>query len=183
MKCALACVVVVAALTLVACEREQRRFSESAGAAPVQPTAGTTTVQPGGMAATSSGTSPQPTMNRSGSYENNAYAISQGKRLFTWYNCVGCHARGGGGIGPPLMDDRWRYGHEPHAIFTTIVEGRANGMPAFGGRIPEQQVWQLVAYVRSMSALVPADAAPGRADAMQAGEPEQRRERRTPKQE
>ena len=30
--------------------------------------------------------------------EQNAYAIAQGKRLFSWYNCVGCHANGGGGI-------------------------------------------------------------------------------------
>jgi hypothetical protein len=30
-------------------------------------------------------------------YESNAYAVSQGKRLFTLYNCSGCHAQGGGG--------------------------------------------------------------------------------------
>ena len=37
----------------------------------------------------------------------------QGKRLFSWYNCIGCHANGGGGIGPPLMDDEWIYGSRP----------------------------------------------------------------------
>jgi cytochrome c oxidase cbb3-type subunit 3 len=39
-------------------------------------------------------------------------------------------------------------------------------MPAFGGKIPEYQLWQLVAYVRSLSGQQPATAAPGRNDHM-----------------
>ncbi len=54
-------------------------------------------------------------------------------------------------------------------------------MPSFGGRIPDNQIWQLVAYVRSMSGLVRADAAPGRADSIQSHEPESRREFSPPK--
>ena len=38
-------------------------------------------------------------------------------------------------------------------------------MPAFADRIPQDQIWQLVAYVRSMSGLAPQDAAPNRDDA------------------
>src|SRR5438046_958872 len=68
--------------------------------------------------------------------EGNAFALSEGKRLFYAFNCSGCHANGGGGIGPPLMDSEWLYGHEPDAIFTTIARGRPNGMPAFGGKVP-----------------------------------------------
>ena len=41
---------------------------------------------------------------------------------------------GGGGIGPPLMDDRWIYGSAPENIYASIVQGRPNGMPAWGGR-------------------------------------------------
>ena len=51
-------------------------------------------------------------------------------------------------------------------------------MPAFGGRVPEQQVWQLVAYVQSMSGNVPKDAAPARNDDMSTVKPEMRREPR-----
>jgi cytochrome c oxidase cbb3-type subunit III len=105
-------------------------------------------------------------------YEGNAYAISEGKRLYTWFNCVGCHFRGGGGIGPPLMDHEWIYGSEPENIFASIVEGRPNGMPSFGGKIPADQVWQLVAYVRSLSGLVPKAAVPVRSDHMNAKSPE-----------
>jgi cytochrome c oxidase cbb3-type subunit 3 len=39
-------------------------------------------------------------------------------------------------------------------------------MPAFGGRIPEYQVWQITAYVRSLSGLARMNAAPGRSDHM-----------------
>lgn len=112
--------------------------------------------------------------------EQNAYAVAQGKRLFSWYNCVGCHAHGGGGSGPALMDDKWLYGPEPGNVYQSIVQGRPNGMPAFGSLIPESQVWQLVAYVRSMSGLVRADVAPGRNDDLQAVPPEGRRERAQP---
>ena len=66
-------------------------------------------------------------------------------------NCTGCHAHGGGAIGPPLMDDSWIYGSHPDQIFATIVEGRPNGMPSFRGKLPDYEIWQLAAYVRSLS--------------------------------
>jgi cytochrome c oxidase cbb3-type subunit 3 len=103
----------------------------------------------------------------------NAYAVSEGKRLFSQFNCAGCHGQGGGAMGPPLMDDEWIYGAEPENIFATIVQGRPNGMPAFGPRISTSQVWQLAAYVRSMGGLVRKDVAPARSDAMQAKAQEQ----------
>jgi cytochrome c oxidase cbb3-type subunit 3 len=84
--------------------------------------------------------------------ENEAY-LAEGKRLYNNFNCSGCHASGGGAIGPAFLDDEWVYGKESSNIFWTIVEGRPQGMPAFGGRIPERQLWQIVAYVRSLSGL------------------------------
>jgi cytochrome c oxidase cbb3-type subunit 3 len=148
---ALACVV----LLLVACQREQRRFSEVAPASG-RPTH--VTLQ----------ASPNPA-------EGNAWAISQGKQLYEAYNCNGCHANGGGGMGPALMDATWLYGSEPQDVYTSIVEGRPNGMPAFGGRIPDVQVWELVAYVRSMSGQARFDVRPTRSDHMRVKESEQAR--------
>jgi cytochrome c oxidase cbb3-type subunit 3 len=101
-------------------------------------------------------------------YEENAWHVSEGKRLFQWFNCVGCHGNGGGGMGPPLMDDTWIYGGEIQNIAATILQGRPNGMPSFRGRIPEEQVWQLAAYVRSMPRHVRKDVAPGRSDDLNA---------------
>lgn len=111
-------------------------------------------------------------------YEGNAFALSEGKRLFSAFNCSCCHGDGGGGIGPALMDDAWVYGFEPEQIYDTIAKGRENGMPAFGGtaRVPgikvvgtvaDFQLWQLVAYVRSLSGLASPNAATGRNDHMQ----------------
>lgn len=105
-------------------------------------------------------------------YERNAYALAAGKRLFSWYNCNGCHANGGGGSGPALMDDVWIYGGDARSIYQTIAEGRPNGMPAFGTRIPKDQIWQLVAYVRSTAGLAPQDGAPNRDDAFLTRVPE-----------
>ena len=114
-------------------------------------------------------------------YENNAQAMSDGKRLFEQMNCVGCHAHGGGAIGPALMDDKWIYGSQPEQIFATIVEGRPNGMPSFHNKLPDYQVWQIAAYVRSLSGLANSDAAPGRDDDMKTGKPENSRKKETPK--
>jgi cytochrome c oxidase cbb3-type subunit 3 len=97
-------------------------------------------------------------------YMRNPWAISEGQRLFSWYNCSGCHGRGGGGMGPPLMDTQWLYGSSPEQIFASIAGGRPNGMPAWGTRVPEVQIWQLVAYVRSLSRSVPRSALSPRAD-------------------
>jgi cytochrome c oxidase cbb3-type subunit III len=88
---------------------------------------------------------------RAAAYYNNADAVNTGKRLFSQYNCSGCHSSGGGGMGPDLMDDEWIYGSRLEQIHQTLAEGRPNGMPAWGGKLPDEQLWQLAVYVRSLS--------------------------------
>lgn len=107
-------------------------------------------------------------------YQQNAYQLSEGKRLFGWFNCTGCHANGGGGSGPALMDGKWIYGGNIENIVATIREGRPNGMPSFRGKIPDNQIWQIAAYVRSLSGNVAKDAAPGRNDDLNAHPAENR---------
>jgi cytochrome c oxidase cbb3-type subunit III len=99
-------------------------------------------------------------------YERNASAIAQGQQLYAWMNCVGCHSHGGGGMGPALMDGKWIYGGRIDQIAASIRNGRPRGMPAWQGRLTEQQMWQLAAYVRSLSGQVPKDAVSARADEM-----------------
>ena len=78
-------------------------------------------------------------------------ALQDGRRLFNWYNCSGCHGgHAGGGMGPSLRDEVWIYGNRDDQIFDSIAQGRANGMPAWGSKIPEQQIWELVSYIKSM---------------------------------
>jgi cytochrome c oxidase cbb3-type subunit III len=83
-------------------------------------------------------------------YEGNATAIRDGRRLYRGMNCDGCHAEGGGSIGPPLWDDQWRYGGRGIDIAESILFGRPEGMPAYAGHLPEEFVWRIVAYVQSM---------------------------------
>src|SRR5690349_6609321 len=142
---------------LCGCEREQRRLQEPGGDS-LTVTTPISDIRAGGASVLSAPPSP---------YDDNAFALGEGQRLFEWFNCSGCHAHGGGALGPALMDDKWLYGSEPDQIYASIVQGRPNGMPAFGARIPKQQVWQLVAYVRSLSGQLSKSAAPNRPDAMQ----------------
>jgi cytochrome c oxidase cbb3-type subunit 3 len=110
--------------------------------------------------------------------ERNAFDVNAGKRLFRWYNCNGCHGTGGGGsYGPALSDGRWRYGHTLDDVVATIRDGRPNGMPPFGGRVRDDQLRQLAAYVRSLSGQLHSDVAPARNDSIVTGEPESRRDR------
>jgi cytochrome c oxidase cbb3-type subunit 3 len=163
---------VLAALALPGCEREERSFHGRSATAPATAVR-ETELQPGPS------TRHVPVR---GPYEGNAYGVSEGKRLYNQFNCSGCHFQGGGGIGPPLMDAQWIYGSAPENIFETIVEGRPNGMPSFRGKLGSDQVWQLVAYVRSMSGLLAKDVASGRNDDMQVRSQEQSTTKATPEQ-
>lgn len=154
-----------AALCALACHRETRSITASASESQRVIPVREGTNQPGAKVLTATALK--------NPYEGNAWAISQGQQLFEQYNCSGCHAHGGGSIGPPLMDDEWTYGSSPANIYESISEGRPNGMPSWGGHIPDYQIWQLVTYVRSMSNLEPQNATPVRADEMQAKKAEE----------
>ncbi len=83
---------------------------------------------------------------------SDANSRAAGRQLFVWFNCAGCHGpEGGGAIGPPLRDGDWIYGSEPANIFQSIAQGRPNGMPAYGGKIPDTEIWRLELYIRSLA--------------------------------
>lgn len=166
--------VALACIALGACDREARVYR---GTPLPESTADAQTL---GTLYAGRPNPPPPDEARRQEYERSAYHLSEGKRLYDWYNCSGCHAHGGGNIGPALMDSEWRYGSELEQIHATIVQGRPNGMPSFRGKIPDQQVWQISAYVRSLSGNVSPNAAPGRSDAMQSNPAENQVNRRAP---
>jgi cytochrome c oxidase cbb3-type subunit 3 len=79
-------------------------------------------------------------------------AVTRGEKDFDSFNCSGCHmARGGGGMGPALSNDKWIYRSSPANIYLDIAQGRSKGMPAFGAMLPDRTIWELVAYVQSIS--------------------------------
>lgn len=91
-------------------------------------------------------------------YAGNPEAIQDGWRLFNWYNCSACHGgHGGGGMGPSLRAGSSHDGNRDAELFNSIADGRSRGMPAWGSRIPANQIWELVAYIQSMRTPLEAD--------------------------
>src|SRR4051794_27185634 len=147
-----------ALLTLIAgCRREVRRQDEHPPTGTPAIAGSPDTVFPGN--ANAPGLDP-----RAAAYDGNAAAIAKGQQLFIWMNCVGCHSHGGGGMGPPLMDGKWRYGGRIDQIAASISEGRPNGMPAWRAKLTQDQIWQLAAYVRSLARPEPFGAVGARTD-------------------
>lgn len=79
-------------------------------------------------------------------------AEQRGMTYYVNFNCVGCHApNGGGGMGPALSNSSFTYGSQPENIFLSIYQGRPNGMPAWGGVLPDSVIWDLVTYIGKIS--------------------------------
>ena len=110
---------------------------------------------------TAGGPGPGPTRDAAGSatepagspnpYSEDRTAIAEGRQLFIRFNCSGCHGgRAGGGMGPSLRDVDWLYGNREAQLFSSIVEGRAHGMPSWQRRMTADQIWKLVTYIKAL---------------------------------
>ncbi len=85
-------------------------------------------------------------------YTGKPDAIAAGKQIWFRMSCYGCHGTmGGGGMGPNLTDQEWRYGNgDDTSVFTTIKWGRPGGMPAWGTKLSDDEIYKVMAYVRSL---------------------------------
>jgi cytochrome c oxidase cbb3-type subunit III len=92
-----------------------------------------------------------------------SYATAGGAAVFRT-NCSQCHGAGAAGaVGyPNLLDDDWLWGGRAADIEQTVTHGiryeqddetRYSQMPAFGDILAEEEIGQLVNYVRSLSDL------------------------------
>jgi len=83
---------------------------------------------------------------------NNPEAVTIGKRLFSAY-CTQCHGSDAGGARgyPSLRDDDWLFGGKPEDIKKSILEGRVGTMPAWKEVLDTKEIFNLAAYVRSLS--------------------------------
>ncbi len=106
---------------------------------------------------------------RAAMFEENLWDVSQGSLYFTWYGCGHCHGDDAKGV-LDLADDRWRYGDSIKDVFASIADGRAGGMPAYRNRMPEEQLWEVSAYVLHLEKTKPA--ARRRQDLDQQGQPQ-----------
>jgi mono/diheme cytochrome c family protein len=86
-------------------------------------------------------------------HTGNAEAIQQGRALYLKFGCAGCHGvGGGGGMGPPLLDEEWKFGSDD-ATLMKLIKGQVpqQTMPViFGDALKEDEIWQIIAFVRSL---------------------------------
>ncbi|MEW5974355.1 MAG: PQQ-dependent dehydrogenase, methanol/ethanol family [Acidobacteriota bacterium] len=80
----------------------------------------------------------------------NAAAAQAGKKAYVNY-CQVCHGGDGkGGRGPALTTGKFEHGGEDWQLFQTIQRGiPGTQMPNF--EIPEEEIWQMVTYLQSLS--------------------------------
>jgi mono/diheme cytochrome c family protein len=86
-------------------------------------------------------------------YASNRHEASEGGRMFHWFACDGCHTDPAAGY-LDLADTAWRRGGSAPEIYNAIAAG-APGMPAYAGRIPPEQIWQIAGYVHGLNELKP----------------------------
>jgi mono/diheme cytochrome c family protein len=87
---------------------------------------------------------------RENPYDTQANAIAAGAKLFR-QNCASCHGQEGTGTEkkPSLHTDRVR-NSTPGELEWLLKNGSMkNGMPSWS-RLPEQQRWQIVSYLKSL---------------------------------
>ena len=93
-----------------------------------------------------------------------AESIAAGQALYAKY-CRACHGATGLGDGPGaaalkdvkpanLADATWDHGSSDGEIFTVIQKGIPPrlAMNAFEGRLNDTQIWNIVNYIKSLSA-------------------------------
>jgi mono/diheme cytochrome c family protein len=88
-------------------------------------------------------------------FAKSAAAVVEGRKLYLKYGCSACHGMGGGGgMGKPLVDDEWKFGSDDQTLFK-LVRGEIplQTMPnAIGKNLTDDEVWEVLLYVRSIYA-------------------------------
>jgi mxaJ protein len=85
-------------------------------------------------------------------FGDNADGIAAGKKLYIQVGCQGCHGGGGGGgMAASLIDDSWKFGSDDDTLFKLIKgEIPEQTMPTVYNTLPDEQVWQILAFIRTL---------------------------------
>lgn len=79
--------------------------------------------------------------------------VARGRAIFAGTCGAYCHKpTPGPGDAPFLFGCNWRHGGSDSDIFNTITHGvPGTRMVAFGGAIPDEDIWRIIAYLKSAS--------------------------------
>ena len=97
--------------------------------------------------------------------EGNREAIRNGGAMFRT-RCAGCHGPDARGYVGPDLTGLWASGISDDRIFDTVRNGvPGTDMPAADPlRVPDREIWQVLAYVRTVAATTPAPPPTGNRD-------------------
>ena len=85
-------------------------------------------------------------------FADNAEGLATGKKLYIQVGCQGCHGGGGGGgMAVSLIDDTWKFGSDDDTLFK-LIKGQIpeQTMPTVYDTLPDEQVWQILAFIRTL---------------------------------
>jgi cytochrome c-L len=85
-------------------------------------------------------------------YQGDEEAIAEGEEIYSRW-CQACHLEDGTGrIGPSLVDETWKYERTgtPLGEFEIIYAGGAGAMQAFGSRLSQDEILQVMAYLNQL---------------------------------
>ena len=98
-------------------------------------------------------------------FEGNAAAVLAGMGQFR-QRCADCHGTDARGVRGPDITQIWSSGRTDAGLFKTIRNGvPGTEMPSFPApRTSDRDVWQILAYLRTLAAPAPAEPPPGNAE-------------------
>lgn len=96
-------------------------------------------------------------------FEGNEAAIKTGLGLFR-SRCADCHGIDAKGVRGPDLTQVWVSGRSDGGLFSTVRTGViGTEMPAIGERSPDDEIWKILAYLKTLSAPVPTSGPKGNA--------------------
>jgi mxaJ protein len=99
-----------------------------------------------------------PAIKKLNPYAGNAEMIAEGRKLYFQVGCQGCHGGGGGGgMAASLIDDSWKFGSDDETLFK-LIKGQIpqQTMPVVYSSLPDENVWKMLAFIRTVYAGDPA---------------------------
>ena len=109
-------------------------------------------------AASSAATAAPPAAPKLNPFTGSVERAAEGRALYFEVGCQGCHGGGGGGgMATSVIDDAWTFGSDDEVLFR-LIKGEVpdQTMPTVYSVLTDDEVWKILAFIRSVYAGDPA---------------------------